>query len=77
MLETAELKYKQFKHMLKEVDLDNLTNSQLKQIFKRVILRMRIVNGRKRMFARFEYAFLDVNEEELIEDDTHLWRLVQ
>ena len=77
MLEMAELKYKQFQHMLKEVDLDNLSNSQLKQIFKRVILRMKFVDGRKKMFARFEYAFLDVNEEELIEDDTHLWRMVQ
>lgn len=68
-IEKAELKFKEYKKMIDELDIDNLTNTQLKKIFSKIYVNDRIVNGKKEVYLRFIYRFLDSTEDELYKDE--------
>lgn len=62
-LENAKLRYHEYLKMLTTLDIDNLTNSQLKKIFNKIIVKDR---GEKGLYLIFHYNFLDLTDNEII-----------
>jgi len=61
-LSNANIRYNEYLRMLNTLDIENLTNSQLKKVFNKIIVKDR---GVKDLYLCFNYNFLDLTEEEL------------
>lgn len=60
--------YEKYKQAIQEVDVDNLTNATLKNIFQKILVRYRIdESGKKIPYLRFVYKFLDSDSDSLLE----------
>jgi len=60
--------YEAYKKELKEIDINNLTNADLKNLFSRIIVRYKVdENGKKIPYLRFVYRFLDTTSDILLD----------
>jgi RNA polymerase subunit RPABC4/transcription elongation factor Spt4 len=78
-IENANVRFSEYRKMLINLDLDNLTNGQLKKVFKKILVKGRIVNDKKEVFLCFQYNFLDIVEDDLYKDFEEqfiLWKRV-
>lgn len=78
-IENAKLKYSDYRKMLNNINIDCLSNNQLKKIFNKILVKGRIVGGKKQVFLCFQYNFLDILEEELykeFEEQFNIWKKV-
>lgn len=74
-IDFAKKQFEEYQHTLKSIDLDNLTNVELRRVFKRIIVRKgfhRII-GKKKDKSRilsmeFDFNFLGVDINKLIKD---------
>lgn len=53
----ARLQFENYKKMIDEIDIDNLTNTILKKIFSKIYIKNKIVNGKKNIYLSFRYKF--------------------
>lgn len=67
-IENAKLKYSQYVKMIRDIDTENLTNAELKKIFKKITvtdyIHPTLGKGRK---LDYEYYCMDLTAEEIIE----------
>lgn len=64
----AEERFKQRIELLNNLDFDRMDNSDLKQIFNKIIIRGEYDNGYKNIYIHFSYNFLDDIKTELARD---------
>lgn len=67
--ENAKQKFNEYINMLKTIDLDNLTNTELKKTFNKIIVKEKITSVKKEVFLCFKYKFLDKTEDEILTVD--------
>lgn len=68
-IQIAELKYKEFKDTIKNINNKELTNEDLKKIFNRIEVYGETIDKKKYVFVYLEYKFLDETETELLRED--------
>jgi len=54
--------------MINNLDVDNLSNSKIKKVFNKILVKGRIVEGKKHVFLCFQYNLLDISEEEIYKE---------
>lgn len=68
--------FSQYKKAIHNIDVDNLSNSLLKEIFFKIYVTHKTVGGTQKVFLRFVYRFLDLTDDLIFNDDvetTNVW----
>lgn len=68
-IEHAEARYVARCEMLKNLDVDKLTNATLKQIFNKIKIMAKYENGYKKIAIHFSYNIIDDTKEELLREN--------
>ena len=66
IIQDLYLKYKEYQKRLSQIDIDNLSNADLKTIYKKIYVQGRIVEGKKKAYLRYEYNFMGTSDDEII-----------
>lgn len=53
------------KENMLSVDVDNLTNEILKNLFSKIYIRQKNIDGKKVIFLKFQYRFFDTTEDDI------------
>ena len=72
-LQQLSNQYEDYIKMLNKLDINSLDNKTLKRIFSKIYVKARIVNGKKKLYCKFEYNVFSSTEDELLALDTGLW----
>jgi hypothetical protein len=66
-IDNAKLRYKQFMEYVRSVDLDNLTNTALKRIFKDITVKgLTLEDGKKVKTLTYNYYCMDMSIEDIL-----------
>ena len=71
-----QLLFENYKKSIQTLDINNLTNADLKELFYKIFIRYRLVKGKKQVYLRFVYRFFDSTDDEIINDNgdrLNLW----
>lgn len=66
----------QYKKAIQNIDVNNLTNSILKDVFYKIYVTHKTVKNKEKVYLRFVYRFLDLTDEMIYNDDVesvNLW----
>lgn len=61
----CELNFERYKEYMLSVDVDNLTNEILKNLFSKIYIRQKNIDGKKVIFLKFQYRFFDTTEDDI------------
>lgn len=76
-MENAKAKYKEYLKYVQEVDIDNLTNTIVKRIFRNIIIKgYESTNGIKTKMISYNYNFMDMTLQELCDQAEALGYIV-
>lgn len=66
-VENAKVKYQEYLKYIKEVDINNLTNTIVKRLFRKIIVKgITLADGTKSKMISYEYNFMGMTLEELL-----------
>ena len=68
--------FSQYKKAIQSIDVENLSNSLLKEVFYKIYVTHKTVSGKEKVFLRFVYRFLDLTDDLIYNDDgetTNVW----
>lgn len=67
-MENAKAKYQEYLKYVQEVDIDNLTNTIIKRLFRNIVVKgIKSANGKKHKMIMYNYNFMDMSLEELLD----------
>ena len=60
-------KYREYQRKLSEIDIEKLSNADLKTIYNKIYIKSKIIDGKKKTFLRFEYNFMGSTDDDIIQ----------